>query len=709
MRTRPTRRPPTTRGVTMGIAALTALAMAVPAAAQDGPGAWPQAGADGAGTYQSGADGPSDPGLKWIQDLDDVGSGTAAPDGFSIPGSPNPPVFGADGTIMLRAGAVDQSVGEGNSHLIGIDPDDGSLAWNLPYALSGCSPAVDSQGRGWGMFVDGAGHEDTFNGITDPFIEAFDPATGERDGASSYEPISEVEAAQISWCRNTSIHIGGSGDNERAILFDGRGSGQPGILAIDISGSQASEAWVIDPDDAPYGRVMRATSQEQIGAISDDSLYVPTVTGSDLELVEISLASGEVTNRVELPVYDEDDGDNGDASTLFSASVLLDGDTAVISAQTATATAGVGAIHGVDTTGTWNTPAWSQPFEDQASTQRGPRSVALSNGTVVSQSGASPDKLYAHNTATGTPTSWSGTGDTLQSGREPGQIVTDNSGNIYAAVRGPSGGRADRSVAAYAPDGTQLWRFNRQGLSDASGLEEGGELEFLFDVRAIDGDGTLYLQRDAQLVAIDSSGGLAVGGSFPDVNPDNVHADNIERLVQRGITTGDTAGNYNPGGPVTRAQFATFLVRSLGEDAFPSDPVGAVDMFIDVNPDSVHADNIYAVAAAGITTGVTETTFEPNTTLDRAQMASLLVRAFELEDRVSIPGDTFFPSDIFDDVEEGNVHSDNIWVVAELEISTGTSETTYNPSGPVQRDQLASFLMRTLDRIQPEGGGDDLF
>ena len=50
-----------------------------------------------------------------------------------------------------------------------------------------------------------------------------------------------------------------------------------------------------------------------------------------------------------------------------------------------------------------------------------------------------------------------------------------------------------------------------------------------------------------------------------------------------------------------------------------------------------------------------------------------------------------------------------LWVVAELGISTGTTETTYNPSGPVQRDQLASFPMRTLDLIQPEGGGDALF
>ncbi len=693
------------RGVALVTAVATAAVLALPTAAA----AWPQAGGGGAATYEADASGPTDPGLKWIQNLDELTSETA-PEGFSV-SDDYPPVVGPDGTIILTAGAVGQSVGEGNTHLMGVDPDDGSLAWNLPFAQSTCAPAVDSQGRGWGLFVDGAGQDGAFDGVTDPLIQSFDTQTGVRDPASALDPVTEVEPDVLNWCRQTSIHIGGAGTTERAILFDGRGAlgvGSPGIVAIDISGDQAAPAWVIEPDAAaaPFDRVMRTSTQERIGAMSDDALYVPTVTAGALELVELSLTSGAVTNRVELPLYDEDGGTAADINDVELATVLLDGDTAVISVATGTSTSGIGALHGVDVSGDFSAPAWSRPFDDQASTQRGPRSIALAGSNVISSSGVGVDTLYVHDTATGQPAAWSTTSATLQGPRSPGQYVTDASGTTYVAVRGPSGDRIDRSIAAYGPNGTLRWRLNRASLMEASGLDDSVDgLKFVFDVRAIDAAGTLYLLRDDQLVAIDSSGGLAVerGAAFPDVNPDSVHAGNIERLVQRNITTGDTAGNYNPSGPVTRAQFATFLVRALGEESFPTDTFFPSDIFIDVDPDSVHADNIYAVAAAGITTGVTEDTFAPNQPLPRDQMASLLVRAFGEE---VFPTDTFFPSDIFIDVDPDSVHADNIGIVAEVGVTTGRTADTFDPGATVFRDQMASFLMRTIDlreeAIQPD-------
>lgn len=711
---------------TLAIALVAAVALALPATAQDQSSAWPQAGASAAGTYQSGADGPADPGLKWIQNLDELTSETA-PDGFNV-SDRHPPVFGADGTIMLTAGAVGQSVGEGNRHLIGVDPDDGSLAWNLPFAQDRCAPAVDSQGRGWGLFVDGEGQDEEFDGVTDPLIEAFDTATGQRDPASALDPVTEVAPDVLNWCRETSLHIGGAGEAERAILFDGRGQlgvGSPGIVAIDLSGDQAAPAWVIEPDaaTAPFDRVLRTSTQERIGAMSADSLYVPTVTEGALELVELSLTSGDVTNRVALPLYDEDAGSVADIDDVEQATVLLDGDTAVISVATRTDTSAIGALHGVDLTGDWLAPAWSQPFDDQPSTQRGPVSLALSGSNVISSSGVAVDTLYVHDTATGQPAAWSTTSATLQGPREPGQYVTDASDTIYVAVRGPSGSRTDRSVVAYAADGTPQWRVNRASLMEASGLDDGVDgLKSVFDVRAIDAEGTLYLLRDDQLVAIDNSGGLAVvededpddvddtEPTFPDVSPDNVHADNIERLVELEITTGDTEGNYNPSSPVTRAQFATFLVRALGEDAFPTDTIVPSDTFVDVDPDNVHAPNIAAVAAAGITTGVTEDTFAPNQPLPRDQMATLLVRAFGDE---VFPTDTIIPGDAFVDVDPDSVHADSIARIAVAGVTTGRTEDTFDPAGIVFRDQMASFLIRTIDLgeafIQPDEAGEDLF
>lgn len=133
------------------------------------------------------------------------------------------------------------------------------------------------------------------------------------------------------------------------------------------------------------------------------------------------------------------------------------------------------------------------------------------------------------------------------------------------------------------------------------------------------------------------------------------------------------------------------------------EPISAQDAdaeFVDVRLGNVHAPNIYAVAAAGITTGVTADTFAPDRELPGDQMASLLVRAF---------GDAAFPTgtrgavDFFIDVDPDNVHADNIYLVADVGVSTGTSANTYDPSGIVKRDQMASLLMRTIDLVEDAG------
>ena len=58
--------------------------------------------------------------------------------------------------------------------------------------------------------------------------------------------------------------------------------------------------------------------------------------------------------------------------------------------------------------------------------------------------------------------------------------------------------------------------------------------------------------------------GVSVG--FTDVNVENVHASDIDALYTAGITRGCSTSplRFCPDAPVTRAQMATFLIRSLG-------------------------------------------------------------------------------------------------------------------------------------------------
>ena len=72
---------------------------------------------------------------------------------------------------------------------------------------------------------------------------------------------------------------------------------------------------------------------------------------------------------------------------------------------------------------------------------------------------------------------------------------------------------------------------------------------------------------------------------------------------------------------------ASFLVRALNLDQ--ASPAG----FVDVDPGGVHAPSIDALAAAGVTTGcgAAPLRYCPDEFVTRAQMASFLVRALNLD------------------------------------------------------------------------------
>jgi acyl-homoserine-lactone acylase len=114
----------------------------------------------------------------------------------------------------------------------------------------------------------------------------------------------------------------------------------------------------------------------------------------------------------------------------------------------------------------------------------------------------------------------------------------------------------------------------------------------------------------------------------------SVHEDNIDALAALGIVEGRRGGGFGPLDPVTRGQMASFVARALdwlddGElnGSFP--PATDRDAFGD-DDGSVHEDAIDRIAALGIVQGFTDGTYRPLATVLRDQMASYLVRAFDV-------------------------------------------------------------------------------
>lgn len=103
----------------------------------------------------------------------------------------------------------------------------------------------------------------------------------------------------------------------------------------------------------------------------------------------------------------------------------------------------------------------------------------------------------------------------------------------------------------------------------------------------------------------------------------STHHTAINAIAGADISAGCGGGRYCPGGVVTRGEMATFLVRALGL------PNASRDYFWDDGA-SPHQASINALAAAGITTGCGSGTFCPWGGLTRGEMASFLVRSFDL-------------------------------------------------------------------------------
>jgi hypothetical protein len=176
----------------------------------------------------------------------------------------------------------------------------------------------------------------------------------------------------------------------------------------------------------------------------------------------------------------------------------------------------------------------------------------------------------------------------------------------------------------------------------------------------------------------------------------NIHEFAIDCMVWYEIAQGTSSTRYDPARPVTRAQMASFVARLIersgGElEAEPD------DAFSDDNGLAPHELNINKLAAAGIIAGRGDGTYGPQEPVSRAQMAKFLVEGYEFRSERSLTS----AGDYFGD-DEGSVHEANINKAATAGFTAGRNGG-YDPDASVLRDQMASFLARTLDLLVEEG------
>lgn len=147
------------------------------------------------------------------------------------------------------------------------------------------------------------------------------------------------------------------------------------------------------------------------------------------------------------------------------------------------------------------------------------------------------------------------------------------------------------------------------------------------------GESRLYSMNDAISYTAEASDAMhpdvriseitSPGKTFDDITAHEAKSA-IEALASRGIITGKTDTLFEPDSTMTRAEYATIVVRGLGL------PLKSSDNFTDVTSGDWFFDFVGTAHSYGIVNGVSDTEFNPNGTITRQEAAVMTARAAKL-------------------------------------------------------------------------------
>lgn len=177
--------------------------------------------------------------------------------------------------------------------------------------------------------------------------------------------------------------------------------------------------------------------------------------------------------------------------------------------------------------------------------------------------------------------------------------------------------------------------------------------------------------------------------AFLDVDRSTPHAEDIWWLASEEISSGYSDKTFRGTSAVARQDMAAFLWRASN---LPSYRASAEDKkaFADVNEGTSHAQDIWWLAAKGISTGYPDGTFKGQDTAVRQDMAAFLYRL------AGSPAYTPSQADKkqFVDVTEKTPHAREIWWMVSTGLTQGYGDGTFRPQNPVTRADMAAFMRR---------------
>ena len=182
------------------------------------------------------------------------------------------------------------------------------------------------------------------------------------------------------------------------------------------------------------------------------------------------------------------------------------------------------------------------------------------------------------------------------------------------------------------------------------------------------------------------------GLPFGDVKSADWFYNDVKYVYEKGMMAGTAADVFAPNATTTRAMIVTILYRLEGSPA-----VTGTSAFVDVPAGQWYTDAVNWAAANQIVKGTSATTFAPNASITREQMAAILYRYAQYKGY-----DVTKKADLSGYSDNGQVSAyakDALAWANAAKLINGVTNTTLAPQGNATRAQVSAILHRFCDGV----------
>ncbi len=308
---------------------------------------------------------------------------------------------------------------------------------------------------------------------------------------------------------------------------------------------------------------------------------------------------------------------------------------------------------------------------------------------------------------------------------DTGVYTAKSAGTDTVTVTGGGASGSASVVVIEKPDSISVQRENTTSSLSSITLEPGQTIELSADAKwknidvlasdpcftwsvdpavgTVDADGTLTAGTVGATGKLTVSAGgtsktitvTVKGLPFTDVSYGSWYYDAVDFVYDEGLMNGITGTQFAPDSTMTRAMLCTVLWRMAGEPEPAADSGEAQRVFTDVPENAYYAKAVKWAAQKGIVDGMTATTFGPDGTVTRQQIATLLYRYAKVVEDMDLTLPEGAPSvDTFPDKDKvADWAKDAMtWAVGRGLIN-GSSGMLL-PDGNATRCQVAAILQR---------------